>query len=319
MHLKPEKYYNFETVQQALLAITAYQNRMGVIAQSYKSLGKVISDQDYPIEVISLRPKETRISPLLLIGGMGPLAGIAGFEKACQLFQNNREIVLLQACKVPNRTTNIMRKIQTGNTMNLEHQLVNILEQSILVGLSQIESCKTPIQLIFLCNAAHYFLPQVWQQFLTNYPQISSKIQWVSLIESLVQYLQEQHWRRPLLLCTTGTRKGRIYADCLNEKKIDWLEPNETLQSILMDCIYKGVKAFDCDYSCKLGQQLFIELLRTQPNPDCIIAGCTEIPSLLKWLQVRTNGIVADFLKEVKTIDPLQVSLELNFTKTNLL
>ncbi len=319
MDLKPENYYNFETVQQAFLGITAYQKRMTAIAQSYHNFGKVVSDQDYSIEIISLRPKETRISPLLLIGGMGPLAGIAGFEKACQLFQNSREIVLLQACKVPNRTTVIMERINSRKITNLEYQLVNMLEQSILVGVSQIESCKTPIQLIFLCNAAHYFLPQVWQRFLTNYPQIARKTKWISLIESLVQYLQEQHWRRPLLLCTTGTRKSRIYADCLNEKKIDWLEPHENLQSILMDCIYQGVKAFDCEYSCQLGQQLFIELLKTQPNPDSIIAGCTEIPFLLKWLQVRTNGMVADFLKEVKTINPLQVSLELNLTNADIL
>lgn len=319
MDLKPENYYHFETVQQAFLGITAYQKRMAVIAQSHQSFGKVVCDQDYPIEIISLRPKETRISPLLLIGGMGPLAGIAGFKQACQLFQNSREIVLLQSCKVPNRTTVIMEKIHSRKTTNLEYQLVNMLEQSILVGVSQIESCKTPIQLIFLCNTAHYFLPQVWQRFLTNYPKIARKTQWISLTESLVKYLQKQHWRRPLLLCTTGTRKGRVYADYLNKKKIDWLEPDETLQSILMDCIYQGVKAFDCDYSCKLGQQLFIELLKTQPNPDSIIAGCTEIPFLLKWLKFKTKGIVADFLKEVKTINPLQVSLELNLTNTNQL
>ena len=262
MDLKPENYYNFETVQQAFLGITAYQKRMTAIAQSYHNFGKVVSDQDYSIEIISLRPKETRISPLLLIGGMGPLAGIAGFEKACQLFQNSREIVLLQACKVPNRTTVIMERINSRKITNLEYQLVNMLEQSILVGVSQIESCKTPIQLIFLCNAAHYFLPQVWQRFLTNYPQIARKTKWISLIESLVQYLQEQHWRRPLLLCTTGTRKSRIYADCLNEKKIDWLEPHENLQSILMDCIYQDLAGMTSYFNGNLIMYLIRYMIR---------------------------------------------------------
>lgn len=308
--INPQQLYHFTTAQEALRTIPTYRQRLAAIAKSYHSLGKVVSDQDYPVEMIVLRPLQTETSSLILMGGMGPLAGIDGFEQACKLFQNSREIVLLQASKVPNRATVMAEKLQTVDKTDLEFQLVTLLEKFMGIAVSQINSGQSRIPVIFLCNAVHYFLPQVRQRLARNHPEIAKKIEWVSLIESVVQHLQNQNLQRPLLLCTTATRQGKTYANLLKDKNIDLIEPNESLQSLLMDCIYQGVKAFDSDYACKFGEQLFVELLTIQPDMDCIIAGCSEIPLLIEWLKAKTNGVVAEFLRQIKVINPVQIALE---------
>ena len=120
--LEPRNHYHFTTVQQALIAASAHRQKLEQLAKSYNSSGKVIADDDYPTELLTLRPKQTERPPLVLIGGMGALAGIAGFESACQMFRNSREILLLQACALPNRTTAMYQKIQKKGEGSLGHQ-----------------------------------------------------------------------------------------------------------------------------------------------------------------------------------------------------
>ncbi|NEQ12276.1 MAG: hypothetical protein F6K37_42525, partial [Moorea sp. SIO4E2] len=159
------------------------------------------------------------------------------------------------------------------------------------------------------CNAAHYFLPQAWQRLFQNHPQIAIKLQWISLIESVVEHLRDGDWRRPLLLCTSATRWGKVYAHPLQANGIDLIEPRDALHLTLMDCIYQGVKASNRDLTCLLGERFFVELLNTQPDPDCIIAGCSEIPCLLEWLQGKTTGAVGEFLSALDVINPVQLAL----------
>ncbi|AOX00334.1 hypothetical protein BJP34_13500 [Moorena producens PAL-8-15-08-1] len=311
--LNPQHQYDFETAQQALTAIPAYRRRLADIAKVHLDLGEVIADQDYPTEVMVLRPQHTKVPPLLLIGGMGPWAGVAGFEQACEIFHDTREIVLLQACALPNRTAVMAEKRQAGSKTLAktlaEEELVAMLEMAIRVGVAQISTGHTSIQVIVLCNAAHYFLPFAWQRLLNNHPQMAIKLQWISLIESVVDYLRNHHWRRPLLLCTSATRWGQVYADSLQANGIDLIEPSDALQSTLMDCIYQGVKASNRDLTCELGERFFVELLKTQPDPDCIIAGCSEIPCLLEWLQGTSKGAVQQFLSAIEVINPVQLAL----------
>ncbi|NEQ07893.1 MAG: hypothetical protein F6K37_18660 [Moorea sp. SIO4E2] len=311
--LNPQHQYYFETAQQAITALPAYRRRLADIAKTYNGLGEVIADQDYPTEVMVLRPQHTKAPPLLLIGGMGPIPGVAGFEQACEMFQNTREIVLLQACALPNRTAVMAEKRQAGSKTLAktlaEEELVEMLEMAIRVGVAQISTSDTPIQVIVLCNAAHYFLPQAWQRLLNNHPQMAIKLQWISLIESVVDYLKAQPWRRPLLLCTSATRWGQVYAHPLQANGIDLIEPRDALQLTLMDCIYQGVKASNRDLTCFLGERFFVELLNTQPDPDCIIAGCSEIPCLLECLQGTTTGAVGQFLSALDVINPVQLAL----------
>ena len=320
-YLKPlenDNCHYFTKVNEVFKYIPKYRRQLALTAQNYQNSGKVICDQDYPIELICFRPSQPTMNPLILMGGMGPLAGIDGFEKACQFFGNSREIILLQACSVPSRTAVMAEKQALGSTESspLERKLVETIEQLICLAVSQIKSHRSPISIIFLCNAVHYFLPQVEQRLARNYPLIAQKIKWISLIQSVVKNLVDNNLQRPLLLCTTATRQGKTYSNYLKNKNINLLEPNDSLQSLLMDCIYQGVKACDYDYCCQFGEQFFVELLqnqlKNQPNADCIIAGCTEIPCLIQWLQTKANcnQVVTNFLKDIPIVNPVQLALD---------
>ena len=306
--LNPQHQYQFETAQQALTAIPAYRRRLAAIAQVHHRWGTIITDQDYPTEVMVLRPQHTDAPPLLLIGGMGPLAGVTGFEQACQTFQNSREIVLLQACALPSRTAVMAQKQQVSGQPLAEHQLVAMLAMAIRVAAAQLSTHDAPIQVIVLCNAVHYFLPSTWQRLWSHHPQLALQLQWISLIEAVVQHLRLQQLRRPLLLCTSATRWGQVYTRRLRANGIELIEPSEALQATLMDCIYQGVKALDREVTCQLGERFFRDLLQTQPDADGIIAGCSEIPCLLGWLQ-RSSGIVQQFLAAIDVVDPVQLAL----------
>jgi len=293
-----------------MIAMREYRCQHTLIAQAKRERGEVIADQNYPVEVIALRPKRIQASPLLLLGGMGPLAGVIAFEQACQIFKNSREIVLFQACSLPDRTAIIQQVTQNIGRFSLEHQLVVMLEAAIREAFQYIHSSNKSTQVIVLCNTAHYFLPEVWRRLQVNSPKIVHKLQWVSLIESVMQYLQKSHLCQPLILGTSGTRLGRIYSQPLHSSGIVYLEPNESLQVMLMEGIYQGVKAFDPDFACQVGERFFVELLKTQPKIDSIIAGCSEIPCLLEWLKPTSIDTLKRFLSRIEIIDPVQIALQ---------
>ena len=305
--LKPQTEHFFDNAQQAIAATIEWKQQLYAIAQNKKLLSQPVEDQSYPNEAIVLRPKKPQAPPLLLLGGMGPLAGLGGFKLACETFQNNREIILFQACAVPNRTTVIQQKTQ--GVVDGEADLVMMLAIAIQEAMQYISNSVEPVETIVLCNGAHYFLPKVMQQLGLDYPQIFSRLLLISLIDTTIEYLQ-QRFSKPLILCTTATRLGRVYSQRLEEVGIAYSEPNTDLQWILMQSIYQGVKTFERDFACKLGEMFFDELLKLEASVDCIIAGCTEIPLLLEWLKTSSEKQVKEFLLKLEIIDPVKLALD---------
>lgn len=308
LSLKPEGEYSFATAQEAIAAIGSFQQRLKTIAQAQKQQGELVSDQIYPTEVIALRPAKTQAPPLILIGGMGPLAGLGGFEQACKRFQNTREIVLFQACSLHNRTS-VIQHDTCGSANCSEQQFVTLLAAAMVRAMEYVAKSEKTIHIIVLCNTAHYFLPKVMQRLQHHHPQVFIRLQWFSLVDSVVEYLQWQNRRKPLILCTNGTKQGRVYSHPLQKSGIAYTELNDTLQSILMDSIYQGVKAFNRDFACQAGEKLFRDFLKTESEINCIIAGCTEIPYLLDWVKRSASNVVQQFLSALEIIDPVQIAL----------
>ncbi len=307
--LKPEREYCFATAQEAIAAIGSFQQRLNAIARAQKQRGELVSDQIYPTEVIAIRPRKTQAPPLILIGGMGPLAGLGGFEQACKRFQNPREIVLFQACSLQNRTSVIQHETCQSASNSSEQQFVTMLTAAVVEAMEYVSSSEKTIHIMVLCNTAHYFLPKLIERLQYHHPQVFQQLQWFSLIESVVDYLQRQNLRHPLILCTNGTKQGRVYSNPLQKSGIAYTELNDTLQSILMDGIYQGVKSFERDFACQAGEKLFREFLKTELEIDSIIAGCSEVPYLLDWLKLTASDSVQQFLSSVEIIDPVQLAL----------
>src|ERR1700759_2857319 len=83
--------------REAINAILSYQEWLQDFSRERGRLGKETCDQSHPTEIFGLRPACPPAPPLVLLGGMGPLAGADGYERACRRFQDTRELVLFQA------------------------------------------------------------------------------------------------------------------------------------------------------------------------------------------------------------------------------
>ncbi|MGK7926525.1 MAG: aspartate/glutamate racemase family protein [Spirulina sp.] len=307
-------------------AVANYIDRLRIISQSYSDWGRYPEDGDYPIEVFSYQPPFPSQPPLILMGGMGPLAGAMGFDLACEYFGDRREILLYQACSIPNRMTVMAEPHRKIQGIPLHRHLVEGLSDAIARAREYLSGNSSHCLVILLCNAVHYFLPQIQANLQKRYPTVAESLQYITLMEAVAATLERNQLHKPLLLATSATLRGKIYVNPLKQRGIEYQQLSERPQEMLMDAIYRGVKAFDRDYAYRKVEELFRLLLAIpsdssrnknefdSPNLlaiDSLIAGCTEVPILLDWLQAQTQcSAIQHFLDRIKVINPVLSAFE---------
>ena len=72
---KVASWKKFSELFQVRAAMNEYINCLRSTSVLLGGRGKCVEDQDYPIEVFSFQPVTDLNPPIILIGGMGPLAG----------------------------------------------------------------------------------------------------------------------------------------------------------------------------------------------------------------------------------------------------
>jgi len=77
----------FRHYRAALKAIADYQVTLHQSAMLRRTNGMTVTDQDQPEEAFCLCPIRPSAPPLVIIGGMGPLAGAQAFRNACARFR----------------------------------------------------------------------------------------------------------------------------------------------------------------------------------------------------------------------------------------
>lgn len=245
------------------------------------------------------------MAPLVLLGGMGPAAGADGFIAACERFGSEREIVLYQACDVPCRTSALLaEQPEPARAMVLD-----ALEAAMLDALACLSPSGWPATLLVLCNTAHAFLPEAVARIERREPRTTPHFRWLSLVESAVMAARRAGMRRMICLNTTGTRAARLYARRFEEEGIVCIEPGGTIHASLMCAIMSGVKAFDDDVCAEAGGAFFRALIRSRPRADALVAGCTEIPRMIRSVLAGGDRRIADFLSRLVIIDPLDAAL----------
>ncbi|MBC6417956.1 MAG: aspartate/glutamate racemase family protein [Prochloron sp. SP5CPC1] len=308
----------FAVAHEAIAYMPVYMAKLKGIASQMKAQGKWVEDQDFPVDILSLHPPHPNKTPLILLGGMGPLAGAMSFQKACQYCGNSREIVLYQACGIPSRVKVMLDPNRLVEGISLRDRLVKLASDSIIQATEYLQADNSNIQVMLLCNGSHYFLPQIQQDLENRYRAIARRLNFVSLVDAVMEVLQCQRRQKVLVLGTTATLMGGVYTQPLQQLGIDFSVLPDSCQSRLMDIIYYGVKAFDKEYACAMGEQLF-SLLENVSRIDFAIAGCTEIPIFLDWLQAKiacsnsnSSWLNAQkFLAQVEVLDPVCLALHL--------
>jgi len=281
----------------------SYQSALCADASWRRSIGLSVTDQDQPDEMFCLFPPRPELPPLLLVGGMGPLAGAAAFRQACARFRNSRVIVLYQACSVPDRSTVILGEGRTDTPLSrgvaIKLAAAVRLAAELAAPASQVARC------IVACNSAHYF----WRSLVDDLQQTTAQVRMISLVESSIEALQLHTCTRALLLTTEGARAGKVFSTPCRDAGIAFDEPSPALSLLAMSTIYEGVKAMDERRALVLGNELFETVLRSRRHYDCILAGCSELPLAIDLLRYRGSPAVAAFLSRVKIVDPLEEAL----------
>ena len=217
-----------------------------------------------------------------ILGGMGPEATILMFRKIVDLTpakndQDHIEIFIHNNTHVPDRTEAIMNQ----GTSPLE-----VLERSGKL------LCDMGSDIIIIpCMTSHHFIPDLQKR--VDIPIINA-------IEETVLYILKDYpdIKKVGILSTNGTMKSQLFQKQLEENSLSPVIPPIDIQErMVMNAIYgeAGIKAGYKNNSVKnklikASEHLIIN------GAAAIIAGCTEIPLVLKSEDIS-----------VPLIDPMDV------------
>ncbi len=281
-------------------------------AKAAQRSGQKIRDQDFKVEVIRMTPSSPSASPVVIIGGMGPLAGAQAMQAALGLFADTRELVLLQLCSTPDRTPVVKHQlghqVEGGNKREL---VLDVLAS----GFEKAQANVTAVSLgkahtVVACNTAHNFVGDAFALYERR-QGAGATMASISMVECVVEHLKDE--KRPvLLLGTDGTRLSGLYTSPLTKVGVKCVNLEESEMGFLMNAIYEGVKAFDPDKTVVHGQQL-LDALRDAgklPEGKCVVlAACTEVPEIISTLKEKGSEAIKKALEQFEVVDPMQVTL----------
>ncbi|MES0489544.1 MAG: aspartate/glutamate racemase family protein [Leptospirales bacterium] len=301
----------FKHYQYAMAYAVQYQKELFAYARDRQKKNLPVSDQDYPNVVIHLSVTNPTMAPLLMIGGMGPLAGIQGFKKACSRFKNSRDIILYQICNTPCRTKAIEESIKSNDVLFFnKNMVVQALVNAIVKGQTFFTNDLLPVDVMVLCNTAHHFLKEVKTVLKKNHFPVYRKIKIQSLIDSAINKTIATSERDVLILSSNGTRQSKLYTKRLQQNSIKFHEPDEILQQHLGKTISRGMKGFENNYALHQGEKFFGIIKAQYPGINTLLAGCTEIPLIMNLLKQNGRHDTREFLTGIEVIDPVTEALE---------
>ncbi len=213
-----------------------------------------------------------------ILGGMGPEATVDLFYKIIKFTpaekdQEHLRIIIDNNPKIPDRTAAILGK---G-----EDPLPALQETA-----QNLEKAGADF-IVIPCNTAHYFLSSI---------QESVNIPVLNMIEETAKETKKRipQIKKVGLLASIGVYKSEIYHQHFKKFNIEVISPEEKDKEEIMKVIYT-IKAGDLSKRVKKNILKITQKL-IDKGAEAIIAGCTEIPLILK------EGDVS-----VPLIDPTQI------------
>lgn len=201
-----------------------------------------------------------------ILGGMGPLASAELIQTIYRLHTVEKEqempaCVLYSDPSIPDRTAAIL----SGDTKEVAAHISQALSALVDAGVDRI---------FIACVTAHHVLPEVPEPLRRRV---------VNLIDLVIDDILEEP-RPCLLLCTTGTRRARIF-----ERHERWGEVSEHVQVLdeedqhqLHDHLYR-LKKHAPPQDCLA----WLDMLPAKYGLYNLIFGCTELHLLHRPLAAR--------------------------------
>ena len=224
-----------------------------------------------------------------ILGGMGPEATIYMQElilkkTKAQKDQDHIQMVIYSNPKVPPRTDAILK---TGPS-----PVPYLIE-----GVKTLNQAGADF-IIMPCITAHHFIPEVKKKI---------KFDFLSLLEESLKWTLKNipGIKKAGIVASTGTLESRLFHNSFQAKDIEMLSPSGEEQEQVMEAIFgkKGIKAgFTTgnprDNIIRIAHELI------QKGAEVIIAGCTEVPLVLKDRDIS-----------VPRIEPMEIVAEASVIK----
>jgi aspartate racemase len=203
-----------------------------------------------------------------ILGGMGPEATIDLFTKIvkgtrAKKDQDHLRILIDNNPKVPDRTLAIQKKGPSP--------LPQLIRSAKILENAGADFIVIP------CVTAHYYYESLQRKI---------KIPIFQIVEETVKYVQAKlgRIRKIGLLATTGTIQTGLFQNAFSQTDIELILPNpETQQTWVMEAIYgrQGIKAIG---PSEISKRLILKTSQKliHQGAQAIIAGCTEVPLVLK-------------------------------------
>jgi aspartate racemase len=217
-----------------------------------------------------------------ILGGMGPEAteymfGLIIRNTKAEIDQNHIPSIIYNNPKVPPRTDAIL-----GTGPSPTPYLVE--------GLKVLKQAGADF-IIMPCVTAHFFMPEALEE---------APMPFISLLDESLKWAQEHipALKKVGLVSSTGTLISGLFHDTFKKAGIEVFGPTEDEQEKVMGAIFgeKGIKA---GYTSGSPKETIVNIARILAGrgAEAIIAGCTEVPLVLK-----EEDIPVPFIEPMKIV-----------------
>lgn len=206
-----------------------------------------------------------------VIGGLGPMATAYFMEMVTEMTkastdQEHIEMIIYSKPQIPDRTSYLI-----GNSSENPLEAINEVANKLVSFGADVIAIP--------CITAHCFHDKLCEN-------VSVKI--LNAVDETTAELKKSGVKIAGIMATSGTMKCGLFQSALIKAGITPVEPDETIQSLIMDLIYNDIKAGKepDKISFEKIKKFFIDKGATR-----IILGCTEL-SLLKWSDLNLEGFI---------------------------
>ncbi len=224
-----------------------------------------------------------------ILGGMGPEATAYFFEliikkTKAEKDQEHIKIIIYNNPEVPPRTDSILH--------NDPGPIPYLVE-----GISVLEKAGADF-IVMPCVTAHYYYDEILAQ---------KRVSFVNILDETLLYVMREmpKVKKVGLIASSGTLKSKLFHDVFGREGIEVMTPGKKEQDRVMEAIFgkNGIKA---GFTSGRPKEIIVKAAGALigRGAEAIIAGCTEVPLVLKAEDIP-----------VPLIEPLEILAEVSIVK----
>jgi len=224
-----------------------------------------------------------------ILGGMGPEATCYFYKliisrTKAEKDQDHIPTIIYSNPRIPPRTEAILKKGPSPAPLLKE-------------GLKRLFKAGADF-IVIPCITAHYFLPEITSK---------QKFPLLSLLEESLTWTKDNlpQIKKAGLISSSGTLESKLFHEAFRKGAIEVIEPTHNEQQLVMEAIFgkKGIKA---GFTAGKPRRIIIDICQKliERGAEAIIAGCTEVPLVLKKKSIS-----------VPLIEPMRIAAEASIIK----